>query len=151
MDISDIKKLPVEEREFFLDVNSNEEWSYLIFNKFTKPLALGIGLQNQFLDNDKQTVKEWKTRLFRKKFTSYKTYKRLKQYKIYFQFIGPYPDYFYDDRQMNNEFINCIKLFLEVFFPGKTVMFVKDTSHKKIEIGTRVHEDSQQLQLYLPG
>ena len=151
MDVSNIKKLSSEEREFFLGVDSHEAWVDSVFKKYKKPLAVGIGLQNQFLDDVNQTVKQWKNSILLKKFLSLKTFKRLNKRKVYFQFIGPFPDYFYQHHQLNHEFSRCIKLYLEIFFPGKTVIFIGERSYKELEIGTRFHESSQQLQLFLPG
>lgn len=151
MDIDNIKKLYAEERDFFLGVDSYEAWVDSVFKKYTKPLSVGIGLQNQFLDNVNQTVKQWRNSVLLKKITSLKTFKRLRKTKIYFQFIGPFPDYFYHQQQFNLEFSRCIKLFLEIFFPGKTVIFMGERNHKELDIGTRFHESSKQLQLFLPG
>ena len=151
MDICDVKKLPAEEREFFLNAEQKEDWVNLIFNHYKKPLSVGIGIQNQFLDNDNQTVKQWKNSIRLKKFTSLRTFKRLNKHKVYFQFVGPFPDYFYHQQEFSHEFTKCIKMFLELFFPGKNVIFMGEVNHKELQISTRIHECSQQLQLFLPG
>jgi len=150
MDICDVKKLPAEEREYFLNAEGKEDWVNLVFTNYKKPLSVGIGIQNQFLDNDNQTVKQWKSSIRFKKFTSLRTFKRLNKHKVYFQFVGPFPDYFYHQHEFSHEFTKCIKMFLELFFPGKSVIFIGEVNHKELDIATRIHETSQQLQLFLP-
>ena len=151
LDISEILGLPSEEREFFQNVQKEEQWVNTIFTPYIKPLAIGIGIQNQFIDNVNQTVNQWKNHTTFKKYTSFKRFKRGRKHKIYFTLIGPFPDYFFSHNEFSYELKNSIKLFLEIFFPGKTVVFIGDIDHRDLHIHTRIHEKSKQLQLFLPG
>jgi len=151
MDNSEILLLPSEEREFFQNVENKEEWVNTIFTPYIKPLAIGIGIQNQFIDNVNQTVNQWKSHAILKKYTSLTRFKRGRKHKIYFTLIGPFPDYFFSHNAFSYEIKNSIKLFLETFFPGKTVVFMGNVDHTNLDIHTRYHDKSNQLQLFLPG
>ena len=144
-------KLPNYEEKFFNGILNNETWVEKLYFKYNKPTSNGQNNNNNFYRENNQTVAQWRRLVNFKKITSLKRFKRLGKHKVYIQPLGPFPAQFRDDRRLCFDLQHSLKMFTELFFPGFIVDFLPIVEHNALNLKTRFHEKSKQLQLFLPG